>query len=126
MQLTADLTGLTPAVRQQLIKKLAHEDKARHDLGVIEQRRMAQRYQNLPIGSFKAELGPAQMILSQDQWQRAMQKYGETCWQDPDFTPWLLKRNEDMRVRQTGTKIQVGWTPGQAPTPRRPQPIITP
>lgn len=113
MQLTADLSGLNPETRQRVVRHLAHEDKARYDLGVIEQRRMAQMYQNLPVGSFKAELGPAQMILSQDQWMRAMQKYGERCWQDPDFTPWLLKKNEDMRVRQSATKIQVGWT---APT----------
>ena len=124
MQLTADLSGLDPSTRHALIRKLAHEDKARHDLGVIEQRRMAQMYQNLPIGSFKSEIGPAQMILSQDQWHRAMQKYGETCWQDPDFTPWLLKRNDDMRVRQRGTKIQVGWTPGLAPMPRVKQPTL--
>lgn len=110
MQITADLTGLKPEVRQQLIKKLAHEDKARYDLGLVEQRRMAQMMSAAPVGAFKRDIGPAQMALSQDQWQRAMAKYGTNCFQDPDFVPWLLKHNEDMRVKQSATRIQVGYT----------------
>lgn len=110
MQLTADLSGLAPAVRNQLIKKLAHEDKARYDLGVIEQQRMAKLMKDAPVGAFKQQLGPAQLVMSQDQWQRAMAMYGTNCFQDPDFVPWLLKKNEDMRVRQSATRIQVGYT----------------
>jgi hypothetical protein len=32
---------------------------------------------------------------------------------DPDFKPWLLKREESdyARVRFGGTRLQVGWTP---------------
>ena len=113
MQLTADLSQLAPDVRSALVRKLAHEDKARYDLGVIEQRRLAQLYAKLPRGAFKDHIGPAQFVASHDQWHRAMiasDELKERVWQDPDFVPWLLKKNEDMRVRQTGTRIQVGYT----------------
>ena len=110
MQLTADLSGLQPDVRQALIRKLQHEDKARFDVGVIEQRRMAQLYQAAPVGAFKEQLGPAQFVMSQDQWQRAMQRYGQNIFQDPDFIPWLQRNNPDMRVKQSATKIQIGYT----------------
>ena len=110
MQLTADLSQLPPEVRNAIIKKLAHEDKARYDLGVIEQRRMAKLMGDAPVGAFKADLGPAQFIMSQDQWQRAMQRYGEKIFLDPDFVPWLQRRNEDMRVKQSATRIQTGYT----------------
>jgi hypothetical protein len=109
MQLTADLSQVPPDVRNAVIRKLAHEDKARCDLGVLEQRRMKQMHDRAGIGSYKKEIGPAQMILSQDQWQRAMARYGNLIFMDPEFTPWLLKKNEDMRVRDVGTKIQVGY-----------------
>ena len=109
MQLTVDLSALSPAARSGIIKGLAHADKARHDLGVLDQVRLKRIYDAAGIGSYKAELGPPQMVLSMDQWHRAMQKYGQLCFMDPDFVPWLLKKNEDMRVKQVGTKVQVGY-----------------
>ena len=109
MQLTADLSQLNPEVRKALIRRLQFEDKAQFDLGVVEQRRMAKLYANAPVGTFKEQLGPAQFIMSQDQWQRAMQRYGQHIFLDPEFVPWLQKKNEDMRVPQRGTKIQVGY-----------------
>jgi hypothetical protein len=113
MQLTADLSQLQPEVRNALIRKLSFEDKARHDLGVVEQVRMKRMYDQAGRGLFKDHLGPAQLIMSQDQHQRAMQKYGQFIFMDPDFVPWLLKHNPDMRVKQEGTRIQTGWTPAQ-------------
>jgi hypothetical protein len=109
MQLTTDLSQLAPDVRNALIRKLRHEDKARYDMGVIEQQRMARLYRNAPTGAFKADLGPAQFVMSEDQWHRAMQKYGQHIFMDPDFVPWLQKHNDDMRVKQSATKIQVGY-----------------
>lgn len=112
MQLTVNLEGIDPATRHEVIRKLQFEDKARYDLGVIEQRRLAQLYRNLPVGAFKAGIGPAQLVMSPDQWQRAMNasdELRERCFQDPEFVPWLLRHNEDMRVKPLATKIQVGY-----------------
>lgn len=109
MQLTADLSQLPPETRNALIRKLQHADKASHDLGVVEQTRMKQLYDRGGSDAYKAELGPAQMVLSQDQYQRAMAKYGPLCFMDADFAPWLLKQNEDMRVKYVSKKIQVGF-----------------
>lgn len=109
MQLTVDLSQMHPEVRGKIIRKLAHEDKARHDLGVIEQLKMKKLHDAAQIGHYKSELGPARMILSQDQWQRAMQKYGQYIFMDPEFSPWLVKKHPDMAVKDIGTKIQVGY-----------------
>jgi len=110
MELTTDLSQLQPDVRHALIRKLQHEDKARFDLGLVEQSRMKRLHDELPQASYRDDVGPAQMILSQDQWQRAMQFYGTQCFQDPDFAKWLLRNNPDMRVKFVSQKIQVGYT----------------
>jgi hypothetical protein len=110
MQLTTDLSLLTPEVRNALVRKLQHADKARYDIGLVEQAQMKQFHDRAGIGSYKQEIGPAQMIMSRDQWQRAMQRYGEKIFMDEQFVPWLLKKNPDMRVKQVGTKIQSGYT----------------
>lgn len=110
MQFSADLSGLEPQTRQAVIKKLRHEDRARYELGVIEQIRMKRMYDSVvKTGAFN-ECGPATMILSQDQYQRAMAQHGQLCFMDPNFAPWLLKNNDDMRVKSAGTRIQVGWS----------------
>ena len=109
MQLTTDLSQLAPEVRSGIVRRLQYEDLARHALGLAEQARLKRLHDAAGLGSYKPELGPAQIILSADQWQRAMQRYGTCCMMDPDFVPWLLKRNDDMRVKQIGTKAQVGW-----------------
>lgn len=123
MILTSDLSGLSPAVRAALVRKLQHADRARYELGVVEQTKR-KRFHDAVVqpGAFN-EVGPAQMIMSQDQHQRAMQKYGQLCFMDADFVKWLLKNNEDMRVKQCGTRIQSGWTPNSGkPTAPSPQP----
>ena len=110
MQLTTDLSRLGPETRAAIVKRLQREDQARYAIGVIEQARLKQVQDAAGIGSYKSEIGPPQMVMSQDQWQRAMQRYGQYIFMDPDFVPWLLKKNEDMRVKRIGTKVQVGWT----------------
>lgn len=112
MQLTTDLSGLHPETRQQLIKRLAHEDAARYALGAVDQIRL-KRYHDAVVktGAFN-EMGPVQMVISQDQYTRAMEKYGPLCFMDPDFVPFLLRKNDDMRVKQAGTRIQSGYTAG--------------
>lgn len=111
MQLTADLSGLSPTVRDSVIRKLQHEDRARYDIGAADQIRL-KRYTEKVVktGAFN-EVGPMQFVMSRDQWQRAMHQYGQMIFMDPDFVPFLLRKNEDMRVKQVGTRIQSGWTP---------------
>lgn len=111
MQLTTDLSQLHPEIRHALIRKLRHEDRARYDLGAVEQVKLKRATDAaVKTGAFN-DVGPMQMVISPDQYQRAMQTFGQHCFMDPDFVPWLLKRNEDMRVKQVGTRIQSGWTP---------------
>lgn len=138
MQFTVDISRINPAVRHGFVRSLHHEDRARHALGVIEQARLKKLYDSAAVAGFNTNLGRAQMILSDDQWKRAMQQYGQFCFMDPEFTPWLLKKNEDFRVKDVGTRIQSGWTAAtgdkgsgirdqrSAPIPHPPSPIPHP
>lgn len=110
MQFTTDLSGLAPEVRQQVIRKLQHSDRARYDVGVANQLRLKKFHdQVVQPGAFN-EVGPMQMVIGSDQYQRALQTYGQLCFMDPDFVPFLLRKHEDMRVKSVGTRIQSGWT----------------
>ena len=112
MQFTINLSGVHPEVRNQVIRHVQHEDRARHTLGLIEQARLKKLHDAMAMpGLLNTEIGRQTMVLSRDQWGRFMQKYGEKCWADPDFAPWVLKKSEhaDLRVKDVGTKIQVGY-----------------
>lgn len=111
MQLTTDLSGLRPEVRGALIRRLQRDDAARYAVGAADQLRLKNYHDAVVKAGAFNELGPVQMVISRDQYVRAMEKYGPLCFMDPNFVPWLLKRNEDMRVKQAGTRIQSGWTP---------------
>lgn len=39
---------------------------------------------------------------------------GRDVWEDLDFKKWFLARNEEMRVKASGTKMQVGYLPPDA------------
>lgn len=110
MQLTCDLSGLARGTREQFLRDVVHEDKARYALGLVQQTKLKKLADAVTAAKFRSELRP-QMVMSEDQWKRTMNDYGQHCFLDPDFVPWLLKRNEDMRIRDTASKIQVGWTP---------------
>lgn len=111
MQLTVDLSGVRPEARHQFVKDVVHEDKAKYALGLIEQRRLAQRAEAIAKAKYQGEFR-AQAVMSEDQWKRTMNDYGQLCMMDPDFMPWLLKREEgrDMRIADPGSKIMIGWT----------------
>jgi hypothetical protein len=118
MKLTVDLSGVRMEARQQFLKDMHREDKARYALGLIEQLKLKQRADELAKAKYQGEFR-AVAVLSEDQWKRAMDRYGTMCLSDPDFMPWLLKREEgqDMRVRDPGSKIQVGWRATLNPQP---------
>lgn len=113
MEFTTDLSRLDPEMRQRIIKKVRHADRARFDLGLVEQQRLAQLHQ--AAGRVNTEVGRQAMVISPDQYVRFMQVYGQKCWADPDFGKWVMKQEQhaDLRVKDVGTRIQSGWTPGR-------------
>lgn len=110
-ELSLNLAQLHPDVRQSLIKGLVHEDRARHALGVIEQLRLKKMMDAAAQPGFNREIGRTSMVISTGQYQAAQQQYGELCFADPDFGKFLLKKHDDFRVKDVGTRIQSGWTP---------------
>lgn len=115
MDLTLDLSGLSPETRLAFQRGLQHEDRARYAVGVTEQLRMKQLADREARAGSNRELGPLRMVMSCDQGDRARREFGPLCFADPEFVPWLLKREEVFRVKETGTRIQSGWT---APDPK--------
>lgn len=113
MNWTMDLSGLAPASRRAVLAGLQHEDRARHALGVIEQAKLKKFHDAMAIpGVLNNGMGRQVMIRSADQNERFKAKYGQLCWADPDFSKWVLKKTEhaDLRVKDVGEKIQVGYT----------------
>lgn len=111
MQLTVDLTGVSPGARHEFVRGMKFEDRARYALGLIEQRKLKQQADAFAKAKYQGEFR-AQAVMSQDQWKRAMNDYGQMCMMDPDFMPWFLKKDEnaDMLIRDMGSKIMIGWT----------------
>lgn len=112
MDFTVDLSKLPPAVAQRVIKKIRHEDRARFDLDLLEQRRLKQLHDELAQPGWNTNMGRQTMCITPGQWQAFMQVYGQRCWADPDFAKWVLKQEQhaDFRVKDVGTKIQSGYT----------------
>lgn len=108
-KLTHDLSRLHPDVARSVIRHLNHEDEARHALGVIEQIRLKQLHDQME-GNCHTNIGRQMLVVSADQWQRFRDAYGELFWADPDSARFVWKHHEDMRVKDTGTKIQSGYT----------------
>lgn len=113
MELTVNLAGLPPEVAQCVIRGIQHEDRASYLLGLLEQRKAAQYAQAVAAAKYEGELR-AKAIFSPNQAAMARRQYGELCFADPDWMPWYLKRPEgaEHRVKDAGSKIQVGWTAG--------------
>lgn len=104
--------NLAPEVRRKLISQVRDAGAVRHHLGLIRQRQMAQLLRNNPhLCTGRGELRQ-NMILDDTQWQAFMEVYGQRCWSDPDFRPWLQKQDahRDLFVPDKGTKIQSGYT----------------
>ncbi len=110
MQFTMSLERLDAGTRNSVLRGIQDEDKARHALGVLEQIRLKKLADALMIPGANTEIGRTSMILSPDQYQRAMNRYGELCWADPAFGRWMLKQHSDMRVKDVGTRVQSGYT----------------
>lgn len=124
MNFSVSLKGLPPAVAQSVIKTIRREDAAQYALGVIEQLKLKRMYDQLAVPGFNTDLGRQTMVISQSQWQLAMAQYGQLCFTDPDFARFLLKKHEEFRVKDVGTRVQSGFT-GQGFTAPPPVPSGT-
>lgn len=111
MELTVNLTGLDPAVRHAVVRGIQLEDRAKYLLDLLEQRKAAQYAAAVAAAKYSGELR-AKAIFSPYQAHLCRKKYGALCFTDPEWMPWALKREEhaDARVKDAGSKIQVGWT----------------
>ena len=114
MQFTTDLSQLPPEVRPSIIKKVRHEDRAKHDLGVVEQLQLKRLHDEVAVTGRDTNVGRQSMVISPGQYTAFMRVYGEKCWSDPEFGKWVLKQDQhaDLRVKDVGTKVMSGWTPG--------------
>lgn len=109
-ELTLNLQGLPPHIAQRVIHTIKREDAAAYALGVIEQRRLKQFYDQAAVPGMNTNLGRQNMVMSQGMRLQAYRQFGQMCFADPEFAPWLLKRDDVFRVKDVGTKIQSGFT----------------
>lgn len=109
--ITHDLSRLDPDTRGRIIRKLQDKDAAQYDLARIEQAKVAKLYNEAAgPGTTKNGFGPLNMVVTPYFRGYLRRLYGDSCFEDPDFVRWLNKEEEWFRVRETGTKIQVGFT----------------
>lgn len=113
MQLTCDLSGLPPAVREKVIRNVQHEDAAQFALAQVEQARMAKFVRESAVtGALKEGCGPMTGIIHQGIKNYLAALHGhKTVYQDPDFMKWLQRNHEEFRGMDVRQKIGVGWTP---------------
>lgn len=110
MQFTTDISGLPSEVRLALMREYANEDQVRYATGAVEQLRAKRLADAAAVTGMNQEFGRRQMVLSPDQWNRCMTRYGQKCFMDGDFVPFLLRRHDDFRVKDVGTRPQSGYT----------------
>ena len=107
---TVNLSALTPELARTVQAGFEHEDVAKYKLGLIEQARLKAMADQLAVPGMNNDLGRHQMVLSRNQWLQCLRQYGQLCFADPNFAPWLLRKNEDFRVKDVGTRVQSGYT----------------
>jgi len=106
--MAVDLTEVPARVRQKMHQVLTDRNAFELMQAKIRQEKIAQFYhQNRPralegIGGLTTAIDPY--------WVNYFRmKYGDDIWNDPAFKPWLVKQFEAIRVRHTGTRLQVGY-----------------
>ena len=112
MDFSVDLSQLPPEVANRAIRKIQHADRAQFELERIEQIRTKQLLDQVVKPGFNNQLGRQSMFIMPSQMHAFRRIYGQMCWADPDFAPWVLKQDQhaDFRVRDVGTRIQSGYT----------------
>lgn len=104
-----DLTELPLNLRRRMHQVLTDRNAFELVQAKIRQQKIAQFYhQNRPrsleaIGGLETAIDPYWV-------QYFRMKYGEDIWEDPNFRDWLKKRFEEIRVKHSGTKLQIGYS----------------
>lgn len=122
VDISIGISQLDPLTQQRIISGLKDADRAKHALGLISQKRMIAAANRLAEARQLHTANNRQtLVVDQDQWVRFMIVYGQRCWADPDFAKWVMKQeiHKDMVVKDTGTKIQSGYT-GRGDTAPKP------
>ena len=113
MQFTVNLSGVSPAVRDRVVKNIVHEDVAQYHLACIEQAKMQQMLDQAYAGTgriieTRPGMGPLTGIMHVGIRNWLAAKYGtKTVYSDPDFMPWIQKKEAAFRGRDGKTKIMV-------------------
>ncbi len=108
---TTDISHLPRETREAIRRQLADEEAAKITLARVRQARIAQLYnQSVAPGTTKDGIGPVAMAVDPVLVSYFRNRFGAECFADSDFVKWLKKEDESFRVRETGTRIQVGYS----------------
>ena len=108
--ITADLTALPRSTREAIRRQLSDEERAKIALARIRQARIAKLYDDaVGPGTTKDGIGPVSMVVDPVLVSYFRRAFGERCFMDPEFVKWIKKEDPSFRVRETGTKVQVGY-----------------
>lgn len=108
--ITADLTSLPLSTREAIRRQLGDADAAKLALARARQAKICKLYNDLVApGTTKNGIGPVGMVMDPYLVSYFRRSFGEQCLADPDFVKWIHKEDPSFRVRETGTKVQVGY-----------------
>mgnify|MGYP001603986254 CR=1 FL=1 len=109
-----DLSECEPSFRDALLAELRHGHE-RTELEVkLEQRHIAED-QPREVKSIDG-IGAARLNIPSTSFHYWGQRFGTyDCWRDGQFLDEYWRDNEASRIKATGTKIQVGWSPPRQP-----------
>lgn len=114
MHFTADLSQLPLSTRQRVIETLRNDDAAQIALAKVRQAKIAQMYRDaVGPGTTKQGIGPVALAIDPYFVSYFRRMYGDSIFQDENFVQYLKKRGEWFHVRETGTRIQSGYTGSQ-------------
>lgn len=108
MQLGVDLTALSKSQREALMKVCTDANAMEMVQAKVRQERIARFYRDNPpraiegIGGITCSIDPYLMSYFRMKYQWDAEEEGEA-------KEWLMKRNEELRVRHAGLRVQVGY-----------------
>lgn len=111
MHFTADLTHLPLETRRRVVEKLGDQNAAQLALAKVRQAKIAKMYNDaVAPGTTVDGIGPVSLAIDPYFVSYFRIQYGNGIFNDPDFEKYLKKRGEEFRIRETGTRIQSGYT----------------
>ena len=118
-KMLVDLSAVPHGVRMKMMEILQRDFDLKAKKAIEEQRRIAAEFHRNRPRSMNG-IGEQTMALHpfiDSYWRR---KRGNDTWADKDWTDWMRKKNPEINVKSTGTKIMAGY---RAPE-RKPEPGI--